>query len=333
MQIGVSHRTNLAAMARRVAQRTIEIGYANWDWGEAVAWHAVAEAGIRLDEPQLLQAATAWLRGHGDHQPHELREVIPGLVATTVHRANQDKVALELAGRVANLLERNPRNVHGVYLESVDIPVWIDYWYEIAPFLSELYVITGDPRYREWAAEQSYAFIHSCWDAGASLYHHAYYDLNRRNSQWFWARANGWAALAAVEMLTDLADVPGLPAILLNVLRRQVARLQELQDESGLWRTVLDQPSTYLEVSASVMFALAIKRGVSRGYLDAALGAVADHCFEACLGHVDEAGNVNQVSAETPPGDIAHYKSIPVGVYPWGQGFMLLAILEWLGDN
>ncbi len=333
MQIGVSEKADLAGQARRVARRTIEIGYPTWDWGEGVAWHAVAEAGVQLEEPELLEAATAWLRGHRDTHPQELREVIPGLVATTVHKANHDEVALELARRVADLLSGNPRNVHGVYQESVDIPVWIDYWYEIAPFLTDLSEVTGDPRYRVWAAEQSYAFIHSCWDARASLYHHAYYDLNRQNSQWFWARANGWAALACVEMLTDLADVPALPAILLNVLRRQVARVQELQDQSGLWHTVLDQPSTYLEVSASVMLALAIKRGVSRGYLDAPLGVVAERAFEACLEHVDEAGNVNQVSAETPPGDIAHYKSIPLGVYPWGQGFTLLAILEWLGDN
>ncbi len=325
--------THLAEQARRVARRTVEIGYPAWDWGEGVAWHGVAEAGIRLNDPDLLDAATGWLHRHQQIQPRELREVIPGLVATTVHKANGDRIALEQARLAAALLETNPRNVHGVYEDSKDIPVWIDYWYEIAPFLTDMSEITADPRFREWAAEQSFAFVHACWDASESLYHHAYYDLNRRNSQWFWARANGWAALAGVEMLTDLADLPALPAILLNVLRRQVARAQELQDQSGLWHTVMDQPSTYLEVSASVMLALAIKRAVARGYVEPAFESVADRAFAACLDYVDEEGNVNQVSGETPPGDIAHYNSIPLGVYPWGQGFMVLAMLEWLGEN
>ena len=333
MQATVREKADLAKLARHVARRTVEIGYPKWDWGDAVAWHGVAQAGIRLKDRELLDSAAAWLHSHADVRPAELREVIPGLVATTVYEATKDRLALALAGRVVSLLETNPRNVHGVYQDSVDIPVWVDYWYEIAPFLTSMARITGEARFTGWAVEQSFAFIHSSWDPAASLFHHAYYDLNRRNSQWFWARANGWAALAAVEMLTDLAVVPGVPHILLNILRRHIARVQELQDESGLWHTVLDQPSTYLEVSASVMLALAIKRGVTRGYLEAGLEAVADRGFEACLKHIDAEGNVNQVSAETHPGDIAHYKRIPLGVYSWGQGFTILALLEWLGEK
>ena len=333
MQTSTAQKTDLAELARRVAHRTIEIGYPDWDWGEGVAWHGVAEAGVRLHDGGLLEAASGWLHRHRDVQPNELRRVMPGLVATTVYRANHDEIALELAHRVAALLEHNPRNVHGVYAESVDIPVWVDYWYEITPFLTDLARVTGDERYREWAGEQSFAFVHSSWDARASLFHHAYYDLNRQTSQWFWARANGWAALAAVEMITDLSDQRALRATLLNILRRHVDRIQQLQDGSGLWHTVMDIPSTYLEVSASVMFALAIKRGVRRGYLEPDLEKVADRAFYACLEHVDAAGNVNEVSAETVPGDIAHYRSIPLGVYPWGQGFTVLAILEWMGEN
>ncbi|TAN31782.1 hypothetical protein EPN29_11250 [bacterium] len=333
MQARVREKGELAQLALRVARRTVEIGYPKWDWGEAVAWHGVAEAGIRLKDRSLLDSARAWLDSHADVRPTQLREVIPGLVATSVYEATKEPLALDLAGRVVKLLESQPRSVHGVYQDSVDIPVWVDYWYEITPFLTSMARITGETRFTGWAVEQSFAFIHSSWDAAGSLFHHAYYDINRRNSQWFWARANGWAALAGVEMLTDLASVPGVPEILLNILRRHIARVQELQDESGLWHTVLDQPSTYLEVSASVMLALAIKRGVRRGYLDAGLEAVADRGFEACVKYIDAGGNVNQVSGETHPGDIAHYKRIPLGVYSWGQGFTILALLEWLGEN
>ncbi len=316
-------------VARRIARRTVEIGYPNWDWGEGVAWHAVAEAGIRLPDPRLLQAAAAWVGRHSSFQPSGLRQVMPGLVALAVHRASGDEAALRLALRVAAFLERAPRSVHGVYAESVEIPVWIDYWYETTPFLTALRSATGDQRYADWAAEQSFAFLHACWDPAASLFHHAYYDLIWRNSQWFWARANGWAALAAVEMLGDLPEARGLRPILGNVLRRQAERLAELQNVSGLWHTVLDQPGTYLEVSASVMVALALRRGVQRGYLDGRYLPVAERAFRACLEHVDEAGNVTQVSGETWPGDLAHYQRIPLGVYPWGQGFTALACVEW----
>lgn len=330
---GRTAKGQLEVVAGQVARRTIELGYSRWDWGEGVAWHGVAEAAVRLEDPVLLDAAVKWLHSHAETVPRQLRQVMPGLAATTVHAAIGDSVALDLGRRVITLLEANPRNVHGAYRESTEIPVWIDYWYEITPFLAAMARLTGEARYLDWAAQQSLAFIHACWDPAVSLYHHAYYDLIHQTSQWFWARANGWAALAAVEMLTALQDVPEVTPTLSKVLQDQMGRIAELQDESGRWHTVLDQPSTYLETSASVMFALAMRRGISRGYLDATFTSACERAFAACLAAIDKDGNVKEVSAETPPGDILHYSTIPLGVYPWGQGFTLLALLEWLGRD
>jgi unsaturated rhamnogalacturonyl hydrolase len=326
-------KSDLREITHRVAKRTTQLGYKDWDWGDGVAWHGAAQTAISLGDAELLSACVAWVHSHANFQPTSVRHVMPGQAALAVYRANGDRKALELALRVGAMLEHHPRNIHGVHAESREIPVWVDYWYEIAPFLTALSKATGDSRYADWAVEQSIAYLLSSWDVKNALFHHAYYDLIHENSQWFWARSNGWVALAMVEMLTDLKAVPGLTAILRNALTRLAARLAGLQATSGLWHTVLDHESTYFEPSASVMIALALRRGAKRGYLDASYSKNADRAFEACIEKIDAAGNLTGVSAETPPGDITHYAAIPLGVYPWGQGFMALAGLEWLADQ
>ncbi|RON51810.1 glycoside hydrolase family 88 protein [Pseudomonas frederiksbergensis] len=325
--------TNLREITRQIAKRTTQLGYDAWEWGEGVAWHGVAETAVKLGDAELMSAVVNWIHSHKDFQPSGVRHVMPGLAALTVHQATGDKTALELALRVAKMLETLPRSVHGVHEESKQTPVWVDYWYEIAPFLTTLSKVTGEERYSEWAAEQSIAYLLSCWDAKHALFHHAYYDLINQNSQWFWARSNAWATLVMVEMLTDLKTEKGLAAILRNVLSKQAAKLAELQNATGQWHTVLDQPETYLEPSASIMIALAFRRGAKRGFLDAKYSALADRAFQSCLEKVDEAGNLTEVSGETWPGDLVHYSMVPVGVYSWGQGFMALAGLEWMDDK
>lgn len=325
--------TNLAEVTHRVAKQTTQLGYTDWDWGEGVAWHGVAETAAKFDDKELMSACVDWMHSHAEFQPSSIRHVMPGLAALTVYRETKDATSLSLAMRVASFLENSPRNVHGVHAESPEIPVWIDYWYEVTPFLTTLSELTGESQYADWAAEQTIAYLMSSWDARSGLFNHAYYDLLHKNSQWFWARSNSWATLASIEMMTDLERYPGLVAILQNVLTRQAARLAQLQDASGLWRTVLDHPTTYLETSASVMTALAFRRGVKRGFLDSSYSIMADRAFEACLDKIDREGNLTGVSGETWPGDILHYAAIPVGVYTWGQGFMALAGLEWMEES
>jgi rhamnogalacturonyl hydrolase YesR len=76
------------------------------------------------------------------------------------------------------------------------------------------------------------------------------------------------------------------------------------------------------------MVSLALRQGVRLGWLDAALLEDSDRAWSGVSAQVDGAGQLQGVSGETPPGDADFYQQIEVGVYPWGQGFGLLAALE-----
>jgi unsaturated rhamnogalacturonyl hydrolase len=112
------------------------------------------------------------------------------------------------------------------------------------------------------------------------------------------------------------------------LLQRQVAALVPLQDGGGLWHTVLDNPSTYLESSSAAAFALAIAKGVRCGVLSSELRAVVARAWQAVQSYVSPGGDFTGVSGGTLPGDAAHYNSIPAGVERFGTGIFLLAGAE-----
>ena len=88
----------------------------------------------------------------------------------------------------------------------------------------------------------------------------------------FWGRAEGWYAMALVDILDFLPqDYPGRAKIL-EILNQVAAGIKKYQDpETGLWYQVLDQGNregNYLEATASSMFAYALLKATRKGYID-----------------------------------------------------------------
>jgi len=123
----------------------------------------------------------------------------------------------------------------------------------------------------------------------------------------------------------------GLKEYLLDTLRSQVSALSNLQHESGLWHTVLDDPSSYLEVSATAAIGYGMLKGVRLGYLDPSFKQSGLRALEAVLSKMDNKGIVQQVSYGTPVGnDVQFYKDIPISPMTYGQSMTQLILIEAL---
>lgn len=97
-----------------------------------------------------------------------------------------------------------------------------------------------------------------------------------------WARGNSWLTIAIPEFL-ELVDLPENNATrryLLQVLESQVSALAKCQDDSGLWHTLLDDPQSYLESSATAGFAYGILKAVRKRYIDASYAPVAKKAIQ-----------------------------------------------------
>jgi len=101
-------------------------------------------------------------------------------------------------------------------------------------------------------------------DSRTGLWFHGWTFEGRHNfAKALWARGNSWVTIAIpefIEML-DLQPGDGLRSFLLGTLEAQVRTLAKHQDASGLWHTLIDDPKSYLEASATAGFAYGLSGG------------------------------------------------------------------------
>ena len=104
------------------------------------------------------------------------------------------------------------------------------------------------------------------------------------------------------------------------------------QDESGMWHTLVDDATSYVETSATCGFAYGILKAVRMGLIDPKYKDIALKALSPVLDNIAEDGTVNQVSYGTPMGRESKdfYKQIEIKPMPYGQALAMLFLLEVL---
>jgi rhamnogalacturonyl hydrolase YesR len=125
------------------------------------------------------------------------------------------------------------------------------------------------------------------------------YDFKRRIATGIpWGRGNGWVIFSLSELLAVLPEDHDLRPALLEMFRELCSGYLALQDESGMWRQVLNARDAYPESSCTSMFTYAFARGVRYGWLDEP-DAYVKAVFKAWEAlnriSIDKAGNVHGV--------------------------------------
>ena len=158
--------------------------------------------------------------------------------------------------------------------------------------LGRAYGVTGDESYRN----RLLALLRGLDTRQSNgLYWHCH------ASPYFWGRGNAFVAMGVAEALSYL-DWRGEAADIATAHRDHLAALAALQDDSGLWHQVADDPATYPEHSATTMIGYAIARGLRSGHLrkDPWRGIVTD-AWVGCARRIGPNGEVDGVCVGTPP--------------------------------
>jgi len=209
--------------------------------------------------------------------------------------------------------------------------LWLDDLYMSLPALAQMGVLTGEKKYFDEAVKQYHQFSQRMFNNEKGLYMHGWVQDMNPHPQFHWGRANGWAILTKIELLDALPENhPGRTEIL-EMLKKHAAGLAARQDGTGFWHQLLDRNETYLETSATAIYAYCIARAVNKGWLDAkAYGPMALLAWNAVTTKVNAKGQVEGTCVGTGMGfDPAFYFYRPVNVYAaHGYGPVLLAGAE-----
>ncbi|MBM3809311.1 MAG: hypothetical protein FJW22_14085 [Acidimicrobiia bacterium] len=147
-----------------------------------------------------------------------------------------------------------------------------------------------------------------------------------------WGRGNGFALLGVTEALTYLPA--GWPdrARVLEIYRRHVAALAKHQSDDGSWRQVVDEPSSYRELTVTAMTTAAMARGVRLGWIDrTTYEPIVYRGWGAVAARVNADGTVKDVCAGTGAQNSRdYYLNRPVvnGADDRGGAMALLAAIE-----
>ncbi|RJT49900.1 beta-galactosidase BglB [Rahnella variigena] len=223
---------------------------------------------------------------------------------------------------------------HIVYNNENHQQMWDDTLMMSVLPLAKIGKLLDRPEFVEEATYQFLMHVQYLMDRETGLWFHGWtFDGHHNFAQARWARGNSWLTIAIPEFL-ELVDLPENNATrryLLQVLESQVSALARCQDDSGLWHTLLDDPHSYLESSATAGFAYGILKAVRKRYIDASYAPVAEKAIQGVIKHINPTGELTQTSFGTAMGnDLDFYREIALTSMPYGQAMAILCLSEYL---
>ncbi len=206
--------------------------------------------------------------------------------------------------------------------------LWLDDLYMAVPALAQMGKLTGDGKYYDDAVKQIQQFTARMFNKEKGVYMHGWVQGMQEHPQYHWARANGWAILAMVELLDVLPENHPERNNILAQLRAHIKGIASYQSDKGLWHQLLDRNDSYLETSATAIYTYCIAHAINKGWIDGvAYAPVAALGWAGVSTKVNAMGQVEGVCVGTGMGfDPAFYYYRPVNVFAaHGYGPVLLA--------
>jgi unsaturated rhamnogalacturonyl hydrolase len=258
-----------------------------------------------------------------------------GHTLLTLYEATKEQPYIDTAIQMADYLMNDaPRFGEGILQHTVNSDkhlfpeqAWVDTMFMAGLYLLRIGDLLGREDYFEDGLRQYHGHENVLQDMETNLYYHGWDNIAQNHmSGIYWARGNSWAALTMSKALGIIKVTHPSYMIIAGSLRDQLSALVRLQEESGLWHTVLDDPASHLEVSGSAGIGVAL---LSRGRL---YSKHAQRTLEAILSNITANGTVTNVSAGTAVMDDAEgYMGVSTKrIQGWGQGLVLAFLAHLL---
>ncbi|MCM1192671.1 MAG: glycoside hydrolase family 88 protein [Butyrivibrio sp.] len=283
----------------------------------------------------------------------DLDDIQPGILLYPLWDATGDAFYRTAMDAVMAQVPDIPRCECGGFYHKVRCTgqMWLDGLYMACPFIAEYARRFERPELMDLAVQEILLMRKNNRDPQTGLWYHAWDET--RQTEWadpetgcsseFWGRSMGWVPVAILDVMEQLAQMPGeqpdregsryqqLAAIVKDLLEA----LSRYQSPDGRWYQVVnkpEKPGNWLENSCSCLYAAAMARGVRRGVLDASWLERAGRAFSGVVGSLTWQGEniqIGNVCIGTGVGDYDFYCARPVHVNDLhGVGAFLLMCTE-----
>lgn len=313
-----------------------------WNWPQGVGLYGIYKNYQMTKNPRAYQVVNEWFEDRMEEgaPPKNVNTMAPLLTMAYLYEDTKDSRYLpyleQWAEWVMNDMPRTNEEglQHATYGPENKNQLWDDTLMMTVLPLAKIGKLLNRPEYLEEARYQFMIHIKYLMDKRTGLWYHGWtFEGNHNYAEAFWARGNCWLTIAIPEIIEilELSKEDALRKLLIETLEAQVRALKTYQSESGLWHTLLDDPSSYVESSATAGFAYGILKAVHKRYLPQEYKEVAYRAIQGLLEQIDEKGEVQNVSIGTGMGDsLDFYRNIGITAMPYGQSLTVLCLTELL---
>jgi unsaturated rhamnogalacturonyl hydrolase len=316
-------------------------GWNDWEWTHGIGLYGIWKYYEQTRDSSCRQIMLDWFgaRFAAGTPTKNINTVAPFLTLAYLHEERPDPSWVPHLDEWAEwLMDGLPRTEeagfqHIVFNSVNEQQMWDDTLMMSVMPLAKIGKLLDRPQYVEEARRQFMLHIKYLVDRRSGLWFHGWTFKGRHHfANALWARGNCWVTIAIPEFieLLDLQPGDGLRGFLLETHLQQIRALRKLQDAGGLWHTLLDDPNSYLEASATAGFGYGILKSVRKGYIAAEFEETGVRAVKAVLGNIDGQGELGQVSFGTPVfEELDGYRKIPRTSMPYGQALAILCLGEF----
>lgn len=309
-----------------------------WDWPHGIGLFGLWKQYAYTQDEKILDDLTLWYESRLEIglPPRNVNTVTPFLTMAFLYEKRENRewaeVIKNLAGWIMNDMPRTPEG--GIQHKHAQLDnhgdLWDDTLFMTCLFLAKAGMLFGRKEWVDEAVYQTLLHMKYLTDTETGLWYHAWSFDNRNNyADALWGRGNAWITVFIPEFIDIVNPDEPVRRMLINALALQIESLAKYQDESGLWHTLINDPTSYLESSATAGFSAGIFKAVRMGYIGKEYREVAERGLDALYGEIDEDGTVLNVSYGTNVGhDLDHYRNIPKRPMQYGQGLAMMAVIE-----
>jgi len=316
----------------KIVKKTMNMDL-TWDWPCGVAYYGVSDAYEKTGKVEylnLLKDRVDELIDLGLPKHWTVNACAMGHCLITLYQATGDQKYYDILKSKIEYIQKDALRFGDNVLQHTvsprnDFPeqAWADTLFMAAFLLLRFGVMVKDEDMIEDALNQWYWHIKYLQDPGNGFYYHGYDNIaGDHMSGIYWGRANAWAAFTMSQVGNRLPRCYHYPKYMdiAGSLNEQLSALKTVQTEDGLWRTVLDDPDSYEEISASAGIAAAM---LARG--NVLHSKYIQKSIKGLLANVSEDGKVMNVSGGTAVMDSKEdYRGISRDwIQGWGQGLAL----------
>ena len=193
------------------------------------------------------------------------------------------------------------------------------------PILVKAGKLTGEQRYYDMAIRHM-RFMQQLCLRKDGIYRHSPLDETA------WGRGNAFPAIGLALSLESLPKTHSGYNEMLSAFQKHIGALSKYQDETGMWREVIDMPGSYREFTATAMIAVSMIKGIRNGWLPAKqYQPMVDKAWVAINGRISTTGGLIDVCTSTgKQKSLQDYldRTAILGIDPRGGAMALLFATE-----